>query len=65
MRVKVGDTWHEASPESPIMVELTEQDRWNIANMAPEATRYACFSCECPKTAHEKYEWMGEGASKP
>ena len=44
MRVKVGDDWFEGACGRPIMVELTKQDKLNIANMNPEATRYAIFA---------------------
>lgn len=44
MRVKIGDEWFEAELGKPIAIELTEKDKANIANMHPEATRYAVFA---------------------
>ena len=38
--VKVGDKIYSGD-EQPIMVILTERDKYNITNMAPEMTRYA------------------------
>jgi hypothetical protein len=57
MRVKVGDTWHDGEKE-PVMVELTAKDKENIANMAPDATKY----CSYPdRLKPEEVEaWMAE-----
>ena len=56
MRIKVGNNWYDASNHQPIMVELTPKDKENIANMSPEATKYA----ELPDTWSKEqcYEWM-------
>lgn len=53
MKVKVGDTIYDSVP---IMVILSPQDKINIANMAPEATKYAI----CPKdwSDQEIRDWM-------
>lgn len=56
MRVKVGSEWFEAKDGQPIMVELSEADKTNIANMAPEATKYAVFDDN--QTSDEKLAWM-------
>lgn len=58
MRVKVGNQWFEAAEGQPVMVELTEADKANISNMAPAATKYACFSDADTTTADEKTTWM-------
>ena len=42
MKVKIGDRVYDAN-EEPIMVILTEQDKVNILNMIPEATKYCVF----------------------
>ena len=42
MKVKIDNTWH-TQELSPIAIELTEQDKINIANMAPDAKRYAIY----------------------
>lgn len=47
MRIKVEDTWYDAE-NMPICVELTQADKENIANMAPEATRYSAFPEDFP-----------------
>ena len=42
MKVKVGNKVYDPE-EEPVMVILTEQDKKNIANMLPDATKYAMF----------------------
>lgn len=42
MKVKIGDQVFD-SKDQPIMVVLSQADRRNIENMAPEATMYASF----------------------
>lgn len=58
MRVKVGDQWFEVRVDQPIMFELTDADRENIAAMPPEATRYAIFHDDDPRSRDEQFEWM-------
>lgn len=58
MRIKIGDTWHEAKAGAPIMIELKPQDKKNIENMLTEATKYAIFTDDEPMTVQEKLEWM-------
>ena len=60
MRLKYGDTWFDVSDDIPIMIQLTEKDKENIASMHPEATKYAIFSDNSKLTNIEKYDWMGE-----
>lgn len=60
MRFKVGNDWYEATPDTPIMVELTEQDKHNISNMHPNNNRYAIFT-SATKT-EEMTAWMEAGA---
>lgn len=40
------------------MVILTEKDKFNIAHMSPEATKYAEFDDELGMTKEEKEQWM-------
>jgi len=42
MRVKVGETWYDGE-ECAVMVELTDKDRENIANMSPVCNRYCVY----------------------
>lgn len=42
MKVKIGDRVYDGE-EQPIMVVLTDADKANIANMAPECSKYAAF----------------------
>jgi hypothetical protein len=42
MKVKIGDKIYDAS-EEPIMLILTQEDRKNIENMSPNATKYCAF----------------------
>jgi len=42
MKVKIGDTVYD-SEKQPIMVILSNDDKKNIENMLPEATKYCSF----------------------
>lgn len=42
MKIKVGNTIYD-SEEQPVMVILTDQDKININNMLPTATRYCVY----------------------
>lgn len=57
MKVKIGNKVY-TSKDFPIMVILTEKDKFNIAHMLPEATRYAEFDEELGMTKEEKEQWM-------
>ena len=61
MKVKIGNKVYDPN-ETPIMVILTKEDKSNIANMHPTATKYAAFpdamSVECIE------EWMLLGESE-
>lgn len=61
MRVKVGDQWFKCEPGQPVMIEVTESDKQNIANMHPEATRYAVFDDGDGWSNERKLTWMDEG----
>lgn len=64
MRVKVGDQWFGAEPGKPIMIEVTQQDKDNIQNMVPGATKYAVFTDDdeaFPDNA-TMFAWMRDGA---
>lgn len=56
MKVKVGDRVYSYLKQ-PVMVVLAEQDKKNIANMPPEATRYCSYPTE-GWTKEEILEWM-------
>ena len=58
MRVKVGNNWYKVELEQPIMVELTKQDKENISNMLPTATKYATFEEGTMLTEQNKIDWM-------
>lgn len=55
MKVKVGNIIYDCE-EEPVMVILNEQDKINIANMLPTATKY----CVYPDTwsVEEIETWM-------
>jgi len=40
MRVKIGNKWYDPEKE-PIMVELSEKDKWNIIHML-KSNKYYC-----------------------
>lgn len=42
MKVKIGDKIYDTSIE-PIMLILTKEDRENIENMVPSATKFCAF----------------------
>ena len=42
MKVKVGDTLYD-SDNTPIVLILDPDDKINIANMIPQATKYGTF----------------------
>jgi hypothetical protein len=42
MKIKIGDKIYDSENE-PIMVILSEQDKKNIKNMLPEATKYCSY----------------------
>lgn len=56
MRIKIGDTWYTETPEQPIMVELTDADKSNIASMPPGRTKYAVFDDDL--TDEQRLDWM-------
>lgn len=58
MQVKVGSIWYRAEPGQPVMLYLEPQDRANIENMHPEATRYAAFHEDEPMNREERREWV-------
>lgn len=63
MRVKVGNQWFCVKRGQPIAVELTEADRKNIANMAPDATRYAVIDDDDARERgpDEIRAWLADG----
>ena len=60
MKIKVGHEWFEADIGQPIMVVLEDQDKSNISNMHPDATKYAIFAdCDLEFTTEDqKRAWM-------
>lgn len=57
MRVKIGNTWHIATPGKAIMVELTEKDKRNISLMRADSC-YAEFHEEDGRTKDQMRKWM-------
>ena len=58
MKVFADGRWHVATKHSAIMVEVSEQDKWALARMAPDATCYAEFHDADPRTEPERLTWM-------
>lgn len=58
MRIKIGSDWFECKRGQPIMVELDVNDKFNISNMHPDATKYALFDDADQMSVPEKREWM-------
>ncbi len=44
MRVKINDMWYDADTTDIIMVEFTDMDKENIANMLPQCYKYCCYN---------------------
>ena len=63
MRVKIGDTWFEATADAAIMIELTPANRGLLANMADGADRFAEFHEADGRSADEKRAWMDAGSA--
>ena len=55
MKIKVGGKIYDGDVE-PIMVILTDKDKENITNMAPDAHKYAEFPDDMP--AEDVVEFM-------
>ena len=55
MMVKVGDKIYDSNVE-PIMVILSDSDKENISNMAPNRTMYCSYPDSCD--ADTIFEWM-------
>jgi hypothetical protein len=56
MRIKVNDEWYDGE-DQPVMVELTDQDKINIANMDKECKKY-CARPNEGYTSEQILEWM-------
>jgi len=56
MKVKVGDKVYDSN-DTPIMVILSDEDKDNISNMAPEGTKYCSFP------DHIDTEWIAKWMS--
>ena len=58
MKVKIGNVIYD-STEEPIMLILSQEDKSNIANMAPDATKYCSFpDNEVKLTKEDIQTWM-------
>lgn len=57
MIVKIGNMVFNGDQFAPMMIELTQKDKENIANMAPDATKYAVFPDDWG-TPEEMRAWM-------
>jgi hypothetical protein len=57
MKVKVGDRLEDGK-YLPIAVVLTQQDKENIANMAPDDTIYAQYPSELLLSEAQMREWI-------
>lgn len=57
MKVKIGNKIYDPN-NTPIMVILSKEDKSNIANMLPEATKYCAFPEDME--INEIENWMNE-----
>ena len=58
----MGDFWYSYEIDGPIMIELSELDKENIANMPSDINKYAVFDEDDPNfdTEYKKIKWMGK-----
>ena len=54
MKVKIGTTIYDSAKE-PIMLILNNQDKENIKNMHPSATKFCSYPDKMDKTEIKKY----------
>lgn len=54
MKVKIGSTLYDSEVE-PIMLILSAEDKSNISNMLPQATKYCSFPGEEGSIFSEEY----------
>ena len=62
MKVKVGNKIYNGN-DVPVMVILTDKDKENIKNMAPNCTKYCAYPITAKSLEHDRYEikrWMDE-----
>jgi hypothetical protein len=55
MKIKIGDTIYSAD-QQPVMIILNDQDKENIKNMSPEATKYCGYPAGTD--SDEILKWM-------
>lgn len=65
MRVKIGNTWYGPTVDTPMLVELNEKDKENIANMPKGMHRYGMFHDDTPLNVAERMAWMRDEESAP
>jgi hypothetical protein len=63
MKVKIDNKIYSAE-DQPIMVILTDGDKYNISHMAMDATKYAAFPDNLGWSIEEKLTWMGKDDSQ-
>jgi hypothetical protein len=56
MRIKIANKWYTIE-DRPLMVELTYEDKRNITNMDPEATKYCVWDTDLHASI-EIEKWM-------
>lgn len=59
MKVKLGNAIFDSELE-PIMLILSEEDKYNISHMAPEATKYCSYPDKEDLTPETIEAWMEE-----
>lgn len=59
MKVKIEDTVYDAR-DVPIMLIFDEKSKHHIANMLPEATKYAAYPENWFNNFREVLQWMDE-----
>jgi hypothetical protein len=66
MQAKIGDTIYDGAKQ-PVMVILSLEDKQNISNMEPHATKYCSFPEDiCPEEIAEfmGIEWKDDDLEK-
>jgi hypothetical protein len=60
MKIKIGDTWYENTPSTPIMLVFDEKDKQNMQNMCLFTNKYVIIHSETNMKPEEQYFWMND-----
>ena len=61
MQVKIGNKIYDSNQE-PILIILSQNDKENIKNMSPEATKYCSFPDSCNREIIKEFMLYNNGS---